>query len=342
MTLTLDDLMVDDNIDVPDVSLLTTRDLKGTGVFDVLMDTVRMHLQAEWDAGRITGEQYSQVYVSALSAVLQQSTTYILNHKTAKKIDADIGLTRQKIVTELTNTDNDIPAGLGYNGTTAVEGMVASQLTLTAKQEDLVDEQILSATAEKDLVGQRIISELGNTDTNITTARAEGYGFNATNTIDGAMIGAKTKSEQEALFATYKANTEQANTVDTTTGLVGTTKALQESQKDKADQEIILLAQKAITELSQTADILPTDTNALTTVSTVTGSVKEQKDLMEAQNKGYSRDAEQKLLRIMTDGFIVEASGDAGRSSSDEAGDNLLGNASYGQVMTVARTGIGL
>lgn len=94
---------------------LTTVALDGSGVFDQLMKATKLHLQEEYEAQRITGNEYSTVYLGALTAVLQTSVQFLLNEQQVHRINAEIGLIRQQTVTELANTDDNIPAGLGFN-----------------------------------------------------------------------------------------------------------------------------------------------------------------------------------------------------------------------------------
>jgi hypothetical protein len=94
---------------------LTTKSVTGTGAFDVLMQAAKAHLTEEYDNGRITGKEYSTVYLGALTAVLQTATQFLLNEQQVQKINAEIGLVRQQTVTELTNTCDNIPVGLGFN-----------------------------------------------------------------------------------------------------------------------------------------------------------------------------------------------------------------------------------
>jgi len=94
---------------------LTSETLSGTGAFDVLMRTTKLHLKAEYDAQRITGAEYATVYLGALTAVLQTSIQFLLNEQQAYRLAAEIGLIRQQTVTELTNTEDNIPVGLGFN-----------------------------------------------------------------------------------------------------------------------------------------------------------------------------------------------------------------------------------
>ena len=97
------------------VEALTTEAIAGKGVFDVLMRSTKLHLQEEFDNQRITGHEYANVYLGALAAVLQASTQFLLNEQQVQKINAEIGLVRQQTVTELSNTCDSIPEGLGFN-----------------------------------------------------------------------------------------------------------------------------------------------------------------------------------------------------------------------------------
>lgn len=94
---------------------LTENSLDGGGTFDVLMQSVKKHLKQEFSDGRIVGKEYSTVYLGALTAVLQTAAQVLVNEQQAHKTSAEIGLIRQKIVTELAQTDDSIPIGLGFN-----------------------------------------------------------------------------------------------------------------------------------------------------------------------------------------------------------------------------------
>ena len=97
------------------LSALTTEAIAGTGAFDVLMRSAKLHLQEEYDNQRITGTDYTTVYMNTIAAVLQTSIQFLLNEQQVQEINARIGLIRQQTVTELTNTDDNIPMGLGHN-----------------------------------------------------------------------------------------------------------------------------------------------------------------------------------------------------------------------------------
>lgn len=104
-----------DNLLATPINKLTTVELNGTGAFDVLMRSVKLHLQEEYDEGRIVGKEYATVYIGAITAVLQTASQHLINEQMAHKTASEIGLIRQKTVTELTQTDDSIPQGLGFN-----------------------------------------------------------------------------------------------------------------------------------------------------------------------------------------------------------------------------------
>jgi hypothetical protein len=57
----------------------------GSGVFDNLMEAVNVHLDAQYNSGRLTGKDYASVYLGALQSTIQQSIAFILGEQTADK-----------------------------------------------------------------------------------------------------------------------------------------------------------------------------------------------------------------------------------------------------------------
>ena len=62
---------------------LTQSKLDGSGVFDVLMKSVRAHLRDEYDKGRITGADYTKSYISLTQAVIGGSIQFLLSRDQA-------------------------------------------------------------------------------------------------------------------------------------------------------------------------------------------------------------------------------------------------------------------
>lgn len=75
-------------VTLDDLTKLTTPDgsLAGTGVFDVLMGTVNVHIQKQYDDNRLSGTEFAQVYLGALQATLAQSVAYLTAFQQAEMI----------------------------------------------------------------------------------------------------------------------------------------------------------------------------------------------------------------------------------------------------------------
>ena len=177
---------------------LTTKSLTGTGVFDVLMQAVKLHMKEEFDSRRITGKEYAQVYLGALTGVMQSAVTYLLQDQQIEKTRSEISLLRQKTVTELAQTSNTIPTGLGFNDTEDVNGALGKQKELYAAQiagfardaeqklaKDLMDTwSVRRTTDEGTTVGLNGLHDAAIKEV-IDKAR-QGIGLNASTIISGS------------------------------------------------------------------------------------------------------------------------------------------------------------
>ena len=73
----------------------------GTGNFDQLMKVVTLHVEAQFNAGRITGTDYATVYLGALQSTLAQAVNFTLN---MNKANNEADLLAQKKTTEYAQT----------------------------------------------------------------------------------------------------------------------------------------------------------------------------------------------------------------------------------------------
>ena len=62
---------------------LTTGTVDGNGTFDIIMKAFSAHLGEEYEKGRITGAEYSKVYVSAMGAAINGAVQYLLSRDAA-------------------------------------------------------------------------------------------------------------------------------------------------------------------------------------------------------------------------------------------------------------------
>lgn len=57
---------------------VTTTEVGGPGAFDTLLTSIRNHLAIEYEAGRITGAEYTKTYSELVQAALQNSISFVL------------------------------------------------------------------------------------------------------------------------------------------------------------------------------------------------------------------------------------------------------------------------
>lgn len=165
------------------VPLITLKDLTegkigGTGVFDVLMETAGLHVQREFDKNRIKGQDYAQVYLTAMQYVLQNSSVFLLQKDEAANkallVQAQIDLTKlqgellQKEIDRELLTRDLLEAQVAkvkaetVNIITENDSLLAQQCLLKA-QYDLTMVQKLQTTAQTSLVQQKIATEKAQT-----------------------------------------------------------------------------------------------------------------------------------------------------------------------------------
>jgi hypothetical protein len=111
------------------VADFTTSAKDGTGIFDVLMQSVQAQLLAEFTAGRITGAEYAQVYLGSLQSTMAEGVQLVLG--------------MDKVENEVLLLD-------------------AQKCKLQAEF-DLITAQILKVQAETALLEQKRITEQGQT-----------------------------------------------------------------------------------------------------------------------------------------------------------------------------------
>lgn len=127
----------------PTVNDLTEADLAGNGVFDVLMRSVKAHLDEEFSRNRIKGSEYSTVYLGALTAVLDQGMQFLLT-KDKQALDAQLVQAQIALVQQQTLNAQQEGANL----------VTAGEIALVQKQ--LLQQQVLNAATENEVMLKQI------------------------------------------------------------------------------------------------------------------------------------------------------------------------------------------
>lgn len=127
------------------------------GVFDYLMESMKDHLDIEYDKGRIKGSEYAQVYLGSLQSVLQTAVTFLLTKdkadQEAKLIAAQILLAEQQKANAIVEGQNLVLQG---------DVLVAQKCKLQAEFDNLAVQK-LRTEAENALLAQKIVTERAQT-----------------------------------------------------------------------------------------------------------------------------------------------------------------------------------
>lgn len=210
------------------INNLTTKKIDGTGVFDILLETTRLHLLEEFKAGRIKPTEYAEVYLGAFTAVLGQSAQFVLSvdrvNKEVELLEAQIQESVQnklKIQAEVAILEDQL-----LTAELQRTKLVQETAVLTQQKANLVA-QLAQITAETALIEQnRVNAELNE----LTITKGQ------------------EKLDQEIVLLGTKTKVESAQIYDlvegvAVTGVVGKQKELFGAQIDgfKRDAEQKLL-----------------------------------------------------------------------------------------------------
>lgn len=279
---------------------LTSQAVGGTGVFDELMTTVTAHLEAEYRNKRITGSDYSKVYLGALQSVMSQSIQFLLQKEISGK-QAD--LLDEQIKTQIEQTatltkalvangllDKQVLSVVAdINQTDAQTTLLGTQNTKTGSENALTLAQELKLDAEKLVVDAQLLSVVQSTATEFE----------------------KTLLVQKQILS---AGAETASIEERTLGATYTRTDILPQQKAKLTNEAVLVAQKNESEVAQTSNKLSDGETA------VAGNLGAQKALQDKQAEGYDRNNEYKITKLMVDAFNVGIGSNASNRNPVDAG----------------------
>lgn len=131
-------------VDLPiNVEDLTQKLMEGTGVLDVLLSTMRVHLESQYNKERIRGPEYADVYLGAYTATLEQAIQFMLARE-RQGLELKLLVAQEaQIRDQMTKTPYEIK-------------LLEAQATNLGKQGELLDKQIELADKDLDLKQQQI------------------------------------------------------------------------------------------------------------------------------------------------------------------------------------------
>lgn len=134
-----------------DIKDLTSGTLDGTGSFDVMMRVIALHLDQQFKAQRITGNEYADTYLKAMQLAVQAGVQFTLeNTKTATELALIEAQTRA--------VEEDII--LKQLQRVQLQG----QIEMLQDQKALLHAQVEGEEAQVRLIDQKILTEKSQTD----------------------------------------------------------------------------------------------------------------------------------------------------------------------------------
>jgi len=324
---------------------LTTGAINGTGSFDKLMVGVAAQLQGEYDAGRITGAEYSKAYITLTQSALATSLQFLLG-KDASYWQA-VQAQTQAVIARV-----QLATVKAENARAQIEALTAkSNYALTKLKLATEDVQYGSLKYKLDNIDPLQVTQLTLQNSGITTSNL-GLGIN--NDIASYNLSTTLPKQSLMLDAQLAQTTAQtAGTTKTNTGIdtansiasYNLTTVLPKQQEILVEQLATAVVDKN-TKSYNLSDILPAQklnlqeqaeaqrAQTLDTrsdgVTAVAGSVGKQNALYAQQVISYQKDAELKAGKVFSDIWTV-------RKTVDEA-TGLPGNFHENNINGVMNT----
>ncbi len=356
------------------VTELTTAEIAGTGVFDVLMQSVKNHVQEEHAKSRITGKEYATVYLEALQSTMAQSIEYLLRAKTlgfeldnlgkqgvlldhqaeiaikdAQLKFAQIAQTQAQ--TEL--TEQQVKSAEAEAHKIPVEiSLLRSNLELASVEKDLRIAQVGLAETEKDIAVYNLANK---TPVEVELLQAQTDNAQSQIALTEAQVVKITEENKvipytiERIQAEIANMTRQSDILEKELEIKISSLTLQDKQILLADAELEvrkleLDVKRAEVESAQAqaqlyaAKVLTENAQTMDAAhpNSVLGS---NIAVLRAQAAGYARDAEQKAAKILVDAWNVQRNTDEGITANAA---NLLYDTSIGKAVSAMLRGAGI
>lgn len=248
-----------------DIDALTEKTLIGEGILDTLLQTLRIHLDREFNGKRIQGPQYSEVYTKLWINVLQEAIQLML--------------AKEKQAYELANIEAD--TALKQAQTKAILDKLPYEIANIEADTELKKAQVELAKAELEIKKMQLEIE-----------------------------------KQKLEIAKQELEIKKVEL------------EIRKAELELAKEQVALIRAKVKTELAQTDG---TNINP----SSVLGT---NNRLLEAQIKGFYRDAEQKAAQLMLQTWITRANNDSALTGKN----NLLQDAFIGKFVEKLAMGVNI
>jgi hypothetical protein len=212
----------------------------------------------------------------------------------------------------------------------------AAEVTMLTKQGEKIDEEILMMNYQRVSIAPielaLVTAKTALTVNQTATELAQELKIDAEKLLVDEQADLTDAQRLKVIKETELLNNDVLNEAITT--------AILEGQRDKLLAEIALLNQKVFTVEAQIADLVDGKTIFDSGTGATSGVVGDKIALYFAQKEGFERDAEQKVLKIISDTWNVRRSSQPDNTPGSSL--NLLDDTSVGKFVQEAAAGIGL
>ena len=138
------------------IGTLTECTIDGNGCFDKVMTALKAHLTSEYEAGRITGAEYTKAYIASIQGALQFSVQYLLGKDNA--YFTSLGSQAQALRANIEAYTAKVQLAIAQAQANLNKAQYANavlQLSTIEKQTGLVDAQTNTQIQQKELLKEQ-------------------------------------------------------------------------------------------------------------------------------------------------------------------------------------------
>lgn len=135
------------------VDTLTECVIDGNGCFDKVMTALKAHLNLEYEAGRITGAEYTKAYIASMQGALQFSVQYLLGKDNAffQALGTQASALRANIDAYTAKVQLAIAQAQAHQNKAQYANLVL-QLSASEEQKELIEAQTETQKQQKELL----------------------------------------------------------------------------------------------------------------------------------------------------------------------------------------------
>ena len=316
---------------------LTTGAIDGNGVFDVLMQSLNAHFEAQHKKGRITGADYAQAYIGATTGALGTAVQFLLGRDQAywqaqlaqmQARVAEANVAAAALQVEATRAE---VINARANALTSQTQYALTKMKLTTEAISIEQLEAVVAKTEYETLnllpkeGVRLDKqiEIATSEISKSVAQVDQLLYQTTNILPSQNAGLTKDNAIKDYQLSDVLTAQVAGVLEDTQSKVYNRTFILPATLDNINEQIE----------GNRAKTLDTRRDA----TTVVGSVGVQKDLQKEQITSYKRDAETKMTKMVIDTWMLQKSTDEGL-----APPTALSDAEINSLMSSLKINLGL